>query len=60
MVLLSILLAWQVHPGWLGLTAFVGVNLLQSSFTDFCPPQRLFQKIEANRLKAGQRLTETA
>ena len=26
-----------VHPYWLWLTAFVGLNLLQSGFTQFCP-----------------------
>ena len=37
MVLLSLILA-QLHSGyWLWLTAFVGANLLQSSFTGFCP-----------------------
>ncbi|MCC5855341.1 MAG: DUF2892 domain-containing protein [Idiomarina sp.] len=37
MVLLSAVLAWQVSPWWLLLTAFVGLNLLQSAFTGFCP-----------------------
>ena len=36
-ILLSLVLGWQVHPGWYLFTAFVGVNLLQSSFTQFCP-----------------------
>jgi hypothetical protein len=37
MVLLSLLLAHFVSLNWLWLTAFVGANLLQSSFTGFCP-----------------------
>jgi hypothetical protein len=37
MVLLSLALAQWVHPGFLFLTAFVGLNLLQSAFTGFCP-----------------------
>lgn len=37
MVLLSLLLSQIHHPYWLWLTAFVGANLLQSSFTGFCP-----------------------
>jgi hypothetical protein len=37
MVLLSLLMSQLHHPAWLFLTAFVGVNLLQSSFTGFCP-----------------------
>ena len=36
-ILLSLLLGWLVHPGWYLFTAFVGFNLLQSSFTNFCP-----------------------
>lgn len=36
-VLLSLLLAYFVNPLWLWLAAFVGANLLQSSFTGFCP-----------------------
>ena len=36
-ILLSLLLA-QVHsPYWLWFTAFVGLNLLQSAFTNWCP-----------------------
>ena len=37
MVLLSLLLAHFVSPWFLLLTAFVGANLLQSAFTDWCP-----------------------
>jgi hypothetical protein len=36
-VLASLLLAHFVSPAWLWLTAFVGANLLQASFTGFCP-----------------------
>jgi hypothetical protein len=39
-VLLSVALAAWVHPAWLLFTAFVGFNLLQSSFTRFCPLER--------------------
>jgi len=37
MILASVLLGVLVSPYWFGLTAFVGVNLLQSAFTGFCP-----------------------
>jgi hypothetical protein len=40
-VLVSVALGWWVHPGWLLFTAFVGFNLLQSSFTGFCPLERI-------------------
>jgi hypothetical protein len=36
-VLLSLALAHWVSPNWLWLTVFVGANLLQASFTGFCP-----------------------
>jgi hypothetical protein len=36
-ILLSAALAWWVSPLWLLFTAFVGLNLLQSSFTRLCP-----------------------
>ena len=36
-VLLSLLLAWLQSPYWVGLTAFVGLNLFQSAFTNWCP-----------------------
>ena len=36
-VLLSLLLAVVFSPYWLLLTAFVGLNLLQSAFTNWCP-----------------------
>ena len=37
MILVSLLLARLVSPYWLLLAAFVGLNLLQSAFTGFCP-----------------------
>lgn len=40
-VLGSVALAWLVHPGWMAFTAFVGLNLLQSSVTGYCPLERL-------------------
>lgn len=45
MVLLSLALWWLVHPGFIFLTAFVGFNLLQSSFTGFCPAAMVFRKL---------------
>lgn len=45
MILLSVILS-QVHSGyWLLFTAFVGVNLLQSSFTGFCPLAIILKKM---------------
>lgn len=45
MVLLSLALWWFVHPGFIWLTVFVGFNLLQSSFTGFCPAAIVFRKM---------------
>ena len=44
-VLLSLLLAHFVSPSWLWLTAFVGANLLQSSFTGFCPLAMILKRL---------------
>jgi hypothetical protein len=44
-VLLSVLLAWLHSPYWTALTAFVGLNLLQSAFTNWCPMVWLLGRI---------------
>jgi len=36
-ILVSLVLGWMVTPLWFLFTGFVGLNLLQSSFTRFCP-----------------------
>jgi hypothetical protein len=40
-VLASLALGTWVHPNWFYFTAFVGVNLIQSSFTGFCPLEKI-------------------
>lgn len=45
MVLLSVILTWFVHPNFLRLTVFVGVNLIQSAFTGFCPAAFFLKKL---------------
>lgn len=44
-VLVSLALAVTVHVYWLFLTAFVGLNLLQSAFTGFCPAAVILKKL---------------
>jgi hypothetical protein len=44
-VLLSLALGWWVHPAWFLFTAFVGVNLFQSSLTAFCPLERILARM---------------
>lgn len=47
MVLLSVALGYFVSPWWFLLTVFVGANLLQSSFTGFCPLAKLLSRFGA-------------
>ena len=42
-VLASVALAVYVSPYWLWLTAFVGLNLFQSAFTNWCPAMVVFR-----------------
>jgi hypothetical protein len=42
-VLLTLALAHWVSPWWLLFTAFVGLNLLQSAFTNWCPAMAIFR-----------------
>jgi len=44
-VLASLALGWWVHPGFYLFTAFVGLNLLQSSFTHFCPLEMILRRL---------------
>ncbi len=45
-VILITLILSQVHsPYWLLFTAFVGVNLLQSAFTRFCPMENILEMV---------------
>lgn len=43
-ILLSLVLAHDHSLNWLWFTAFVGFNLLQSSFTNFCPLELILKK----------------
>lgn len=44
-ILLSLLLAHYHSPNWLWFTAFVGLNLLQSSFSGWCPAMTILRKL---------------
>lgn len=41
--LTSLALAHFVHPAWLWLTVFAGVNMVQAAFTGFCPAAMIFK-----------------
>jgi hypothetical protein len=43
-ILASIWLGLSVNPWWFALTAFVGLNLLQSGFTKWCLMERLLRR----------------
>ncbi len=45
LVLASLALGYFVSHYWLLLTAFVGFNLVQSSFTKFCPAEIFLRKL---------------
>jgi len=53
-VMLSLALGYWVNPAWFLFTAFVGLNLFQSAFTDWCPMMTLLRK-----LKVGERQTRS-
>ncbi len=46
-ILISLLLAHYHSLYWLWVTAFVGFNLFQSSFTNFCPLEMILRKLGA-------------
>ena len=45
MVLLSVALTVAFSEWWLLLTVFVGLNLLQTGFTGFCPAAMVLKKL---------------
>jgi hypothetical protein len=45
MVLLSVVLTMFVSPYFVWFTVFIGVNMLQSAFTGFCPAAMIFRKL---------------
>ncbi len=44
-VLLSVTLGYIVSPKWFLMTIFVGLNLVQSSFTGFCPAEKIIGRL---------------
>ena len=49
MILISIALTQLVSPLWWLLTAFIGLNLLQSAFTGFCPAAMVMRRLGVGR-----------
>jgi hypothetical protein len=56
-VLLSVALGYLVDQRWYLFTAFVGLNLVQSAFSDWCPMITFLRKlgVPENRLAAERR-----
>jgi hypothetical protein len=54
LVLLSLTLTLLVSSWWLLLAAFVGVNLIQSAFTGFCPAEIVFRRLGVASKVAGE------
>jgi len=48
-VLIGILLAWLIHPGFIGISAFVGVGLVFAGITDWCGMGMLLAKMPWNQ-----------
>jgi hypothetical protein len=44
-VLASLALGYWVHPGWFLFTAFVGLNLFQSGWTNWCLMEKILIKL---------------
>ena len=53
MVLLSLALAHFLSPYWLWLTVFVGLNLLQSAFTNWCPAMAVLRSMGLKDANCG-------
>ena len=45
MILIGVTLGYFVSPWGFVLTAFVGVNLVQSAFTGFCPAEKILARL---------------
>lgn len=54
LVLISSLSAFFVNKDWLWLSAFVGFNLLQSSFTKFCPLEKILEHYHIGESKCAK------
>jgi hypothetical protein len=59
-VLLSLGLGYFVDQRWYLLTAFVGVNLFQSAFSDWCPMMTILRKLGASECEHDIRVVKAA
>jgi len=54
LILLSVVLGHYVSPYWYLFTGFIGLNLLQSSFTNWCPMMTILAKLGVKRCEAKE------
>jgi DUF2892 family protein len=54
----SVLLGMYVHPYFLWFTLFVGANLVQSAFTDWCPMMSVLRRAGVEERRTATRFTE--
>lgn len=59
-VLASLALGHWVNPWWHLLAVFVALNLIQSAFTGFCPPEMLMRKLGMRSCTCGKTAGEQA
>jgi hypothetical protein len=45
MILVSLALTYFVHANWVYFTMFIGANLIQSAFTNWCPMMTIMRKL---------------
>lgn len=50
-ILTGVTLANLVHPWWIALSIFAGLNMIQAAFTGFCPAAKFFKALG---LKPGE------
>jgi hypothetical protein len=59
-VLIAAVLAWTVSPWFLAFIAFVGLNLIQSAFTNWCPMMAILRKLgvadESKHIRAAEQV----
>ena len=53
MVLLSVALTVYVSHYWMWLTVFIGLNLLQSAFTNWCPAMSILRSVGLKEASCG-------
>lgn len=48
-IMLTVALGYLVSPWWYAFTAFVGLNLFQSAFTNWCPMMALLERLGVSK-----------